>query len=81
MARLAVAVGAAEALEFIHSHDYIHRDFKAGNVLLDKVMVTSSNSSSRSSACSVITQAWALGTLHLPAHTPFECARGLLNLG
>eukprot|EP00475_Leptophrys_vorax_P029130 TRINITY_DN4252_c0_g5_i1.p2 TRINITY_DN4252_c0_g5~~TRINITY_DN4252_c0_g5_i1.p2 ORF type:complete len:342 (-),score=-3.00 TRINITY_DN4252_c0_g5_i1:132-1157(-) len=33
-ARLRVALGCAEALAAMHAHDYVHRDFKASNVLL-----------------------------------------------
>ena len=32
-------MGAAEALAFMHRHEYVHRDFRAANVLLDKVTV------------------------------------------
>ncbi|GJP52277.1 hypothetical protein CLOM_g11406 [Closterium sp. NIES-68] len=32
--RVRVAMGCAEALAFIHSQEYVHRDFKAPNVLL-----------------------------------------------
>ncbi|CAI5948347.1 unnamed protein product [Closterium sp. NIES-64] len=33
-ARLRVALMCAEALQVMHSHNYVHRDFKASNVLL-----------------------------------------------